>query len=46
MKIEKVAILHDKTEYIVHIRNLKQPFSHGIVSEKLHEVVKLNQKPV
>ena len=35
MKIEKVeklvANLHDKTEYIIHIRNLKQTLNHGLV---------------
>ena len=31
-KIEKLkAILHDKTEYVIHIRNLKQALSHGLV---------------
>ena len=35
MKIEKVeklvANLHDKTEYVIHIRNLKQALNHGLV---------------
>ena len=35
MKIEKVeslvANLHDKTEYVIHKRNLKQSLSHGLV---------------
>ena len=35
MKIEKneqfVANLHDKIEYVVHIRNLKQALNHGLV---------------
>ena len=35
MKIEKVkklvADLHDKTEYIIHIKSLKQPLNHGFV---------------
>ena len=35
MKIKKlrkrVTNLHDKIEYIIHIRNLKQPLSHGLV---------------
>ena len=33
MKIEKfeklVTNLHDKTEYVIHIRNLKQALNHG-----------------
>ena len=35
MKIEKVeslvANLHDKTEYVIHKRNLKQSLRHGLV---------------
>ena len=35
MKIEKVeklvANLHDKTEYVIHIRNLKQALNHRLV---------------
>ena len=34
-KIEKVkklvADLHDKTEYVTHVRNLKQALNHGLV---------------
>ena len=30
-KIEKLVInLHDKTEYVIHIRNLKQALNHGL----------------
>ena len=47
MKIEKVekleANLHNKTEYVIHIRNLKQALNHGLVSKKLHEVIKFNK---
>ena len=35
MKLEKVkklvTNLHDKTEYVIHIRNLKQALSHGLI---------------
>ena len=35
MKIEKVERLvsnvHDKTEYVIHIRNLKQILNHGLI---------------
>ena len=35
MKIEKVeklvATLHDKTEYVIQIRNLKRALNHGLV---------------
>ena len=38
MKIEKVGKLvdhlHDKTEYVIHIRNLKQALNHGLVLKK------------
>ena len=47
MKIEKVkklvASLHDKTEYDIHIRNLKQALNHGLVLKKVHRVIKFNQ---
>ena len=47
MKIEKnekhVANLHDKTEYVIHIRNLKQALDHGLVFKTVHRVIKFNQ---
>ena len=47
MKIEKVeklvANLHDKTEYVIHIRNLKHALNHGLVLKKVHRVIKFNQ---
>ena len=47
MKIEKVekltANLLNKTEYVIHIRNLKQKLNHGLFLEKVHAVVKFNQ---
>ena len=34
-KVEKVlANLHDKTEYVINIRNLKQALNHGLVLKK------------
>ena len=48
MKLEKfqklVANLHDKTEYAIHIRNLKQALNHGLILKKVHRVIKFNQK--
>ena len=42
-KLEKLfANAHDKTEYVVFIRNLKQPLNHGIVFKKEHRVIKFN----
>ena len=47
MKIEKVeklvANLHDKNEYVIHIRNLKQALNNVLVFKKLHRVIKFNQ---
>ena len=45
-KNEKLLItnLHDKTEYAVYIRNLKQALNHGLVLKKVHRVIKFNQK--
>ena len=49
MKIEKVkklvANLHDKTEYIINIRNLKETLSSGFALKKVHKVIKFNQNP-
>ena len=47
MKIEKVkklvANLHDKIEYIILIRNLKQALIYGLVLKKVHRVIKCNE---
>ena len=39
----KKANLHDKTEYFIHIANLKQALNNGLVLEKIHRVIKFNQ---
>ena len=43
MKIEKVeklvTNLHDKTGYVVDIRNVKQTLNHGLTSKKVHRVI-------
>ena len=48
MKIEKVEKLgnnlHDKTEYVIHTRSLKQALIHELVLRKVHRVIKFNQK--
>ena len=48
MKIEKVeklvADLHDKTEYVKHIRNLKQALNHGLVLKKVDRVIQFKIK--
>ena len=47
MKIEKIekliAILHDKTEQVIHIINLKQTLNHGLITKKVHTGIKFNQ---
>ena len=44
-KVEKfVANLHDKTEYVIHIRNLKQALNYGLVLEKVHIIIRFNLK--
>ena len=43
-KVEKlVANLQDKTDYVTHIRNLKQTLNLGLVFKKVHRVIKFNQ---
>ena len=47
MRIEKVeklvANLHNKTEYVIHLWNLKQALNHGLVLTKVHRVIRFNQ---
>ena len=44
-KVEKgVTNLHDKTEYVIHIKNLNQALNHGLILKKVHRMVKVNQK--
>ena len=43
-KVEKLAAsLHDKTEYFIQIKNLKQALNHGLVSENVLKVIKFSQ---
>ena len=48
MKLEKVeklvGNLHDKTKYVVHVRNLKQALNHKLILYKVHRVIKFDQK--
>ena len=48
MKIGKVEKpeenLHDRNEYIIHIKILKQVFNHGLVLKKVHEKKSLIKK--
>ena len=43
-KVEKfVTHIHDKNEYVIQIRNLKQVLNHGVILKKVHSGIKLNQ---
>ena len=43
-KFEKlVANLHDKTEYVIHINNLKPALKRGLVLKKVRSVIIFNQ---
>ena len=48
IKIEKVKKLvsnsHDKTEYFIHKKNLKQALNHGLIFKKVYRVIIFNQK--
>ena len=47
MKIKTVkklaANLHDKAEYFIHTRNLKQVLNHGFVLKNVHRMTEFNQ---
>ena len=47
MKIKKVkklvANLHDRTEYVIHIRNLKQALNNGLDLKKVLRLIRFNQ---
>ena len=48
MTIEKVenlvTNLHDKTEYVIDIRNLKQAVNYGLILKKVHRMIQFSQK--
>ena len=48
MKIGKckklVCNLHDKKDYVVHIRSLKQVLNHGLILKKVHRVIQFYQE--
>ena len=44
-KIEKlVANLHDKEEYIIYMRNIKETLKHLLFLKEMHILTKFNQK--
>ena len=40
-----MANSHNKTEYVIHIRNLKQTLSNRLFFGKVHKLIKINQNP-
>ena len=39
-KVKKlVANLHDKNEYVIYIRSLKQALNHGLILKKVNRVI-------
>ena len=43
-KFEKLAAnLHNKTKYVIHIRNLKQALNNGLVLKNAYRMIKFNQ---
>ena len=43
-KVEKLAPnLHDKKNYVIHIRALNQALKHGLILEKVHRVIEFDQ---
>ena len=47
MKVENVeklvANLHDRNEYVIHIRNLKQAVNHRLILKNVHRVINFNR---
>ena len=35
--------MHDKAEYVIHIRDLKQTLNLTLILEKVHRVIRFNQ---
>ena len=48
MKIKKfeklVTNLHDKAKYVIHMKNLNQALSHGLILKNIHRVIQFNEK--
>ena len=47
MKTEKaeklIENLHNNTEYVIHIKHLKEALNYGLVSKKVYKGIKFNQ---
>ena len=45
LKSQKNVIdLHDKSEYAIHVTNLKEALNHRLVLKKVHWVINFNKK--
>ena len=45
LKSQKNVIdLHDKSEYAIHVTNLKEALNHRLVLKKVHRVINFNKK--
>ena len=43
-KAEKIeSNFHDKNEFVIHIRIVKQALNNRLVLKKVHRIIKLNQ---
>ena len=43
-KVEKLVVnLYEKTDYVIHRKNLKHALNHGLVLKKFHGLIKFNQ---
>ena len=36
--------MHDKNNYVVHVRSLKQTLYHGLIFKKVHRVIQFSQE--
>ena len=44
MTKKTTLFIHDKENYVVHIRALKQGLNHGLILKKVHKVIQFNQE--
>ena len=43
-RVEKLVLnLHNKRNYVIHIRVLDQALTHGLILEKIHQAIEFNQ---
>ena len=44
LSLTLVTNLYDKTEYLIHIKNLKEALNYRLILKEVHRVIKFNQK--